>query len=175
MANPYPVSIKADDGVTELTGEATFTDPANQPGAYAPPTARAQYGTANPQAIGNGAGAYLTWDTLIAGTALLDITAPAAPTVITAGIYAISAAIAVATPMTAGGYYSFTIEPDATGDDPAIGGDSPAAHASDLTPSLNVTAVYYIPAGGTLLAGVHNSDGVNSIDFSLFAVLQRIT
>jgi hypothetical protein len=32
MPNPYALKVTAQDGITTLTGKATFTDPANQPG-----------------------------------------------------------------------------------------------------------------------------------------------
>jgi hypothetical protein len=36
MGNPFPVNINDGDGVTRLSGEADFTDPANQPGGGLP-------------------------------------------------------------------------------------------------------------------------------------------
>lgn len=42
--NPYPVLVRADDGVVTLTGEIDFTDPANQPGSAGLPGSTALRG-----------------------------------------------------------------------------------------------------------------------------------
>jgi hypothetical protein len=144
-------------------------------GGGSAPTTRAQY-FGNPVSIDNGDVEPLTWDTLGIGTALLDITDPAAPTIVTAGTYAVSVTVMAAQSMTATGFFNVTFEMDQAGEDPSNGSiSSPTAIVAQSQPVVVQTLVYYVPAGGILGVVVTNEDGAKAVSFELSAVVQRLS
>ena len=144
------------------------------PAGGSSPTARAQYSGLG-VSINDGASANLTWDTLAVGTALLDLTDPANPTVLTAGNYAVSVIFRPSDAMTAGGYYRADLELDEVNDDATLLQDSPAATAANTEPEQSLSLTYYIPAGGLINAIVHNHDGASTIHFGLFGIIQKLS
>ena len=177
MGNPYDARVAEQTGKVRIEGTVTFTDPANQPGGggYTAPITRAVY-SGDAINIADGNTDSLTWDSLDAGTALLDIvTDNQSPTVITAGVYALSVTVLGAT-LTATGYFVLTLVLDLNGDDAELRVASPLAAATQSSPRIGLCAVYYLPAGAVLRAQVANGDGAAARDFSLVgAVLQRIS
>lgn len=123
--------------------------------------------------VNNGAGALLTWDTKGAGVELLDRSTLNAPTIITAGVYAV-AVTARGLTMTATGGYLLVLELDANGAD-ATAEDSALASAAYPSPETFAALVYYLPAGALVAVSVLNNDGVAARDFVLTnAVIQRL-
>jgi hypothetical protein len=173
MANPYPVELSV-GGVVKESGNLTFTDAANQPGGSSAPITREQI-AGNPTSIANGASVNLPWNVVSSGDALLDLTTPAAPTIVTAGTYAVSVEVDPVASMTAAGWFSVSLTLDSGGEAAAMNGTSPPASASLDMPGLSVSLTYYIPAGGTIVVRVHNGDGVSAIDFVLFGIVQRLS
>lgn len=128
----------------------------------------------NAVTIPDGGQTRLTWNTKILGSDLLDLAAPTAPTVITAGVYAFTAITLPAEPLTAGSSYQALLDVDTDGDDGSAY-LTVVASASDLTPFASVACTYYVPAGGKIVVQVKNNDSVPR-DFLLNqATIQRIT
>lgn len=137
-------------------------------GGGSQPTTRAQYG-GNAVTIADGNSASVTWDTKFLGDALLVLTDPANPAIVTAGVYAVAVTV-TASAMTAGGDFVVILNLDNDNDDPTAAGASTDANG------CAVTLVYYIPAGGTIVVQVRNHDGAASRDFTLSsAVVQRLS
>ena len=127
-------------------------------------------------AIANNASANLTFGNHNSGPDLLDLTDPANPTVIAAGIYSVSVSISPNDAMTDGGIFSASLTLDANNAEATAIGSSPAAVTANLLPSLSLSLTYYIPAGGVIAVNVGNGDGVKSINFALQdAVVQRLS
>lgn len=140
-------------------------------GGYTPPTTNAAYG-GNDVAVTNAGGGRLTWDTLFNGTALLDRSVPDQPAIITAGVYAVSVIVA-GTSLTVGGYFAANLELDWNGADQLVTGSSPLAIGGDTFLTLGLT--FAIPAGGVIVVGVTNRDGVSTRNFHLSTgYLQRL-
>lgn len=125
-------------------------------------------------AIANNATAALSWGSPF-GTALLSLTVPTAPTVVTAGVYAVTARVLAAASMTAAGFFTASLEMDVNDEDASLIVNSPAAGAGLVSPSISLTLVYYVPAAGLITCRVTNHDGVQAIDFSLSATVQRLS
>ncbi len=143
--------------------------------AYVPPITRAQY-SGNDVSIANGAAGTLTWDTKVSGTALLNITVPSIPTIVTAGVYAVSVWIAPAAGLTLNGNYEVTLSLDAAGDNAPFDGTASPSVAGATVAALELTGVYYIPAGGQITAVLGSNDGVSTRNFAInTAVVQRIS
>jgi hypothetical protein len=146
-----------------------------QVGGAAAPTARAIY-SGGSVSIANDDDGLLTWDSLDAGSALLDIVSdPAAPTVTTAGIYGFTVT-ATGAGITTGGFYSLRLILDLNGFDaePAVFSSASVATLSSLRVALASTL--YMPAAAIIRVQVHNSDGAATRGFTLnTAVIQRIT
>lgn len=172
MGNPYPIEVADADGVARLQGEATFTDPANQPGGV---TAH-EVVVGNNVAVANNVGAVaLTWDTKQLGSDLLDLSVPALPTVVAGGVYAVSVYVQPGDAMTAGGSYSLSLELDANGDDVSLLAMA-AMSVGFPFPPTSISGTYLVPAGGAIRVSVNNQDGVQSIHFGIqWAVVQRLS
>jgi hypothetical protein len=179
------VQIRDSDGTVRLSGDLLATGGATgdvltqqADGTYTPaaggsPTTHAEYdGFA--VTIASGASGDLTWDEGPFGDNLLNLTVPAAPTIITAGVYAVSVNVRPNTAMTAGGFYRVKLDLDLNGADAVIQTSVPVSVA-DAGPTETVTGVYYIPAAGVVRAQIFNGDGVNPIDFILgLGMVQRL-
>lgn len=150
--------------------------------AMSPPSSHAlganqtrAYYTGSAVTIANGASGTITWNTKALGDALLNIAAPAAPTIVTAGVYALTAQI-TPTPMTVGGTYSVSLDLDFNGDDASTVGTSPAAVAGQRSPVVSLNLTYFLPAAGLVKLAVTNNDGSIGIDFFLaLGVVQRLS
>jgi len=137
-------------------------------------TTRAVY-DGNDTSIANGASAPLTWDTKLAGSALLDLTVPAAPVFVTAGVYSIAVWVAADSAMTAAGFYTVLLTLNAA-DSARLTIESSVATAANMSPDAVVTGCYYFAASAGPVVTVHNLDGVQTIDFLIgAAVVQRIS
>jgi hypothetical protein len=173
VANPYPARFIDDDGITSKSGEIDFTDPANQPGGGG--SIQREQITGHAVSINNGATGTLTWDTQASGDALLDLSVPALPTVIAAGVYAFTLWVAPGAPLTAAGGFRVIFDPDLNGEDPGVAQDSSVSGA-EATPNVTLSETYYMAAGATLQVRVVNNDGVNASNFSLLlGVVQRLS
>ncbi len=168
-AMPHP----ARQGVAYVLGGEMIESGLSSGGSQ--PITREQLG-GNNVTIANGAGAPLTWDSVFSGTPLLDITVPAAPTIVTSGTYAVTLQIGPQGAMTAAGNYRVKLELDATGEDPTIYDTSAPSNANDAEPQVSLGMTYYIPAGGTIVVTVYNHDGAASVDFAINnAIVQRLS
>lgn len=127
----------------------------------------------NPTAVGNGASAALTWNTKDSGSALLDLTTPDAPKIVTAGVYAVTVTVTPAA-ITAAGYYTVSLALDSSGDDASVSTTSPASAIANTAPVISCGLTYFVPAGGVIAVTVGNFDGANSVNFSLAAVVQAL-
>lgn len=127
----------------------------------------------NAVTIANGASAPLTWDTLTAGEALLDLTTKTAPTVITAGVYAVTIYVTPGA-ITHAGYYTLGLSLDADAADANQFATSPASSAANASPVIGCTNVFYVPAGGVIQATVGNFDSAASVAFTLTAAIQAL-
>lgn len=140
------------------------------PAAAGAVTGQEQF-SGNAVTIANGDSAEMTFDNP-SGDALVDLTNPAEPAIINAGVYAICGSILPGGNLTAGGLYSVTI---GWGDNTVIF-TSPAAVAAKLNPVAAISATAKIPAGRAVSIVVANLDGVASRDFSMFlASITRIS
>jgi len=158
-----------DSGKTRLAG---FLVP--EPGGSSPVTRELILG--NPVAIANGANGVLTWDSVVQGDTLIDISDPAAPTVIAAGVYGFFVYVIPGSNMTVGGVVRLKLSVDLNGDDYETDAlpSGPAATAQ-LKPAAVVPLTWYSPAGGLLEARAYNQDGVQDLSFVLHAYVQRIS
>lgn len=170
MGNPYPAEIIDSNGFVKAGVEITFTDSQNQPGGS---NAREQI-RGNAVTIANGATGSLTWDTKLSGSDLLDLTDPANPAVITAGVYAVTIRVGNFG-LTVGGTFFAEFDLDLNGEDPEVIPTSPPSVAGQTHPTIVASMTYYIPAGGVINVTVGNNDGANAVDFTLFAVVQRVS
>lgn len=145
-------------------------------GGGSQPVTREQFHAAGSVTIANGANGVLTWAKSTGGTALVDLTDPAAPAIVTAGTYAVAVRVNPAGALTVGGCYVVKLELDANGEDPEIDVTSAAASAANFAvPQVGNWLTYYIPAGGVIVVTVANLDGVASVDYQLaFAAVQRL-
>lgn len=127
--------------------------------------------------IDNGATDTLTWDSQQAGgSSLLDITTPAVPTAVAAGVYSVAVFVLAAAPMTAGGWFQVRLELDFNGDDAELITTSPAATATLTQPEVALTLVYFLPVGGVVKLRVGNFDGVQNLNFFMsYGNVQRLS
>lgn len=145
-------------------------------GGGSQPTTREQLG-GNGVTIANNASGYLTWDSKNFGDDLLDLSTPAHPTAIAAGVYAVSVEVSAAA-MSQFGCFLLQLVIDEDGDYGYVPAQSPTAPSNGvgILPSLSVALTYYSPAGGKLAAIVQNKDGANPVDFVLSAAMvQRLS
>lgn len=145
--------------------------PSSGGGAAAPTTREQIFGTTN---VANGADTALAWTTSFGPNSLFDLTAPTAPTAKAAGVYAVTISITPAA-MTVGGQYSVVFDLDLSGEDPEITVSSPAATATFRGPTISVAMTYLLPLNSVAKLLVRNRDGSIAIDFSLLAVVQRLS
>jgi len=139
-----------------------------------PTTERELLTTPGSTNIGNGFNADLPW-AYLQGDVLLDLSTPTLPTVIEAGIYAVTLGVQ-GSALTVGGIYQVIFWMDQTGDSAMVVASSPPSVTADPDPEVTVAMTYYVPAGGILEVAVVNGDGVAARDFNLnSAVVQRIT
>lgn len=129
-----------------------------------------------PQAISpDTALAFLTW-TKYSGDTLLDLSTPAGPTAIVAGVYAVTVeAYCSSGVQVAGSGMFLQLDMDRMGEDASTGAAFPLdAPPSTGTPAGSVTLVYYLPAGAEITAGLlHNV--VGGLSFQLNANVQRLS
>lgn len=135
-----------------------------------PPITRATYVTGSRVSVDPAAYVQLPW-TQGSGDALLDLTDPSNPTIVAAGVYALSA-VFTGIDLTAGASFYSELDLDSSGEDAEAYAVSPAAAGAATTMAL--ACVYYIPTGGVVQASVENHDSV-ARSFQHYAVLQRIT
>lgn len=146
-------------------------------------TQRAAY-SGNPVSVPDAPGGQpkaLTWDSLGSGEALLDLTDPELPEVITGGIYAVTAVAHATELLNAGATYQATLHLDYFGDDAVCETSGtndlgPGGPALGLESMVSLACTYYIPAGGVISLTVLLSDGTADRDFNLReAMIQRLS
>jgi hypothetical protein len=136
-------------------------------------TKRASY-SGNNVTISDGASAFLTWDSLGDGAALLDIaTDPAHPTVLAGGIYAVSANVNASAFMTAGGFLDCVLHMDFTNDDAIADSNTAGTTAGDFA-RVSLALTWYVPPGGEISVRVFNRDGAASRPVQLNEVLIQL-
>ena len=134
---------------------------------------KAQY-VGNNVSIAPNFNADLTWDTLLVGDALLDISTPTAPTVIHAGIYAVTV-WAMGVLGGVGESYTLWLRVDEAGDDAwsKMDVNYPGAAAEIYS---QVTLVYFLPAGAVIRANVRmGSNGADRVAALREGTLQRLS
>lgn len=141
-------------------------------GGYTPPITQQQL-TLAANLLANGASGDLAWSAS-SGNTLLDLTTPASPLILVAGIYAVTVEV-LGNTLTAGGTFVASLDVDRDDLDASSAATSPASVASQDTPTVSLTVVGYCAAGGNLRLHVTNNDGANARDFSGTAAVQRIT
>jgi hypothetical protein len=147
-----------------------FTDAGNQPGNTV--TAHATYGGNNVSVPNTGTGTPLTWDTLQAGSALLDLSVPTLPTIVTAGAYAVTVVTTPQSSMTDGKAYVFRLSSD-TAPGLLVYQTVAIEDSLDFDAHAALTLVYYFTAGSTLDVQVQQADA-GAINFPLeVAYVQR--
>jgi hypothetical protein len=160
-----------------LTQQADGTYEPAASSAYTPPTARQGIGSSSSVSIGNGGSDLLAWDgTSFGPDTLLDRTTTTVPSVLTAGIYAVTVLVAPGEDMTVGGNYQTQLELDSDSTDATATQDSAPANANALRPDVTLAMVWYIPANGTLRLRVRNHDGAAARGFGFGNIqIQKIT
>jgi hypothetical protein len=147
--------------------------PSTSHGAASPVTQEQVTGAST--AVANGASTILTWDTKGAGDTLLDLTAPTAPTVVTAGVYSVATVFFALSELTAAGSFVAALDLDLNGEDPQVVATSPGQIAGRGGLYVALANTWYLPAAAVLQARVTNLDGVASRNFRIDAFLQRIS
>lgn len=111
--------------------------------------------------IADAASAALTWTITLGPDSLLDMAAPAAPVVITAGWYVVSVTVGVSA-LTAGGFADIDLVLD-----PA--GDGWIAYGAMVGPTIRacLTTSAHLDAGDALAVNVTNHDGAAARDFAI--------
>lgn len=156
-------------------GQAWETEEDTGGSGYTPPTAREVIHGSN-VIVADGGDEPLTFDTKISGDNLLDISTPASPLVVVAGIYAVSITVGIDASMTDGGSYYAEVRLDSGGDNAVFLTTAAPATTAQLSPRLCVSGTYYIPTGGGIVVSVENRDGAQALPFFIFSgVVQRIT
>lgn len=125
--------------------------------------------------IADGSSDQLIW-TYSSGSSLLDLTDPKNPTVVDAGVYAVSVCVTALTAITLGGLYSFALDLDVAAEDANCSASSPPSVAQLMQPQVALAITYHIPAGGVFTATITSLDGgMASVDYTINeAVIQRI-
>lgn len=180
MGVKIPATFEDSTGtIARLTGELEFDVPAtpgevltaNNPALTAGFAAlpigagvQAVY-TGNNVSVADAATDPLTFDTLASGTALLNITAPAAPTFLTAGTYAVSV-VFTGDALTAAGYAVGAVTSGATG-----GFSFGAGYTQSPPDTFGASGVCVAAAGDTLAAELTSHDGASARNFSIAAAV----
>jgi hypothetical protein len=119
----------------------------------------------------------LTWDTSQGPDNLLDLTNPAEPVVIAAGVYSVAVTVTPDDNLTAGDQFEidFTIADPLAPETPDMFTTSAPASTGLPRPKLGVTLVYYMRAGTSLVCQLGGAFS-GSHDFSINpAVIQRLS
>lgn len=125
--------------------------------------------------VANGAAKTFTW-AYVLGSALLDLTVPTAPTIVTAGVYAISVCAHPSADLTAGGAWELELSPDTDIGLPPTALGTAAASTARPRPYITVGMTWYLPAGTAIYAYAHNYDGAATRTFGIFdAMVQRLS
>lgn len=109
---------------------------------------------------------------------LLDLTDPANPVVVAAGIYVVSAEFKFGNDRQAGKSYYCEIDMDANADDANVATNqsldpvNSSLGATDIQAALSIT--YYVPAGGVINAAVQHNRTSDATHFDFSVWLQRI-
>lgn len=136
-------------------------------------TARAQYAAAAAN-VADDALKTATW-TKTAGTALLNLTAPTLPTVITAGTYAVSLYVGPTATLTALGSYRATLTLDVDGAAAEV--VATAYQSADVDapdPALCLALTYYLPAAAVVRFVILNADGAATRSFDGTVSIQQL-
>lgn len=124
--------------------------------------------------IGNGAQGAPTWNTVDSGPALLDLTVPDTPTIITAGVYSVAVTVAGNT-LTLGGKFNASLFLGLAYEHEMRTSSTPS-NAADNTMDVTLLLVAYLAAGAVVNINVTNQDGVSARNFNLYsAVVQRLS
>lgn len=142
-------------------------------GGGASVTTHATYAGNNVSVPNTGVPAVLTWNTRTDGTALLDLSVPAAPTIIAAGVYCVTAITTPGASMTDGKAYVFTLSIN-TGPSILVRQTVVIEDAIDFDAHAMVSVTYYMVAGCVLTVEVAQADA-GAINFPLEAAyIQRL-
>lgn len=132
----------------------------------------------NSVTVANGAYGVLTFDSKVNGSDLLNLSDPANPRVVTAGVYAFTIVVGSTQQMTAGGrfFVDFSADPDgANASDLSFETDAADMAVTEPT-APPLTLVYYVPANTRIALIVYNADGSHPVGFALNeAIIQRVS
>lgn len=117
--------------------------------------------------IGDGANALLPWSH-VTGDALVDLTNPLRPKVLTDGFYAIQVSVGGGA-MTAGGLFTVELQADTAGITTAMTTDSRPASVTQPSPIAFVSNTRYMVAGRQFYCRVTNHDGAAARTFGFAA------
>jgi len=122
--------------------------------------------------IADGGGDFLTWDSLDAGTELLDRSNLGVPLVLADGLYAVTAKGIAFAPLTSGGFVAFVGSVNGS----VVSASSAGTSEHPDIVGFSVTAIAQMLAGDNLLFTVFNHDGAAPVDVALsVAVVVKLT
>lgn len=138
-------------------------------------TAREQLRDDTGTSVANGASQAISFGASISGTALVDLTDPVNPTIVTTGVYAIACFVAPSTAMTVGGNFDSFLTVDVDGEAAGSGMTSSLATTLQPSPWSESAVTYYLSVGVRLNITITNNDGVAAVTFNPYTVIQRIS
>jgi hypothetical protein len=142
-------------------------------GGSQPVITREQLG-GNAVTVADGTNGLLTLDTGFGPDALLDLSDPSGPLFIAAGVYAVTIGVRPSNAVSPGGSFEFEFLLDVNGESPVIGQSGTPAQPSSAG-QISASMTYYCPAGAELRIIAYNNDGGQSLDFSAYGNVQRLS
>jgi hypothetical protein len=140
--------------------------------SYTPPTTREDLFATT--AVAAGVNQALDWGFNV-GTALLDLTVPALPTIVTAGVYAVTASPFCADGPQAAIIAVMDFQLDLSGAEaPGTSQAFPLGVPAPMPPGGSATLVWFLPAGAEVRCRVKHS-AVGALNFTLIANVQRLS
>lgn len=170
MSQPWDISIAANSGgPVRLAGKAT-----GEPSGGSQPITREQF--VENTTVAPDVGVFMNW-TKSLGDDLVELTDPLAPTIITAGVYALTGILVLSAAVAGDGtFLKLDIELDADNDDADAINVAPLHDdsVSEIGNACSAAVTYYCPAGAVLKAqALHDITGGVIVTFR--ARLQRLS
>jgi hypothetical protein len=123
--------------------------------------------------VAAGANQALDW-VFNAGTALLNLAVPALPTIVTAGVYAVTASPFCEDGPQAGITAAMGLQLDLSGEAPGAFQAFPLGVPAGATPGGSATLVWYLSVGAEVRCRVKH-DAPGALNFRLLADVQRLS
>lgn len=184
------VSFRDSDGTTRLSGDLLASGGAigdvltqQADGTFAPAaggggssTEHATYRGNNVSIPNSGAATSLTWDTLVSGDALLDLSVPTAPTIVTGGVYVVTVNTFPASGMADDKAYGVNLFVNGGEVDQILLKETRAVEDSfDFDTWCAMSVAYLLAAGSFLTVQVQQADA-GAVNFALNgAYIQRLS